>query len=105
MKEWNEIYRDLLAGQNMIAEAIASAKMLHERDTRRMNELKSDGDEWRRRAQAYEKQIATEGWRPIETVPDSDEVELLVRGYIGDDGHWYYRDGTDPLIAWRPITE
>lgn len=42
MKEWNELYRDFLAAYNAMGEAIASAKTLHERDTRRIAELEAE---------------------------------------------------------------
>lgn len=67
-------------------------------------------EDWKARAEALEvrvqeleAQLAAQAWRPMETVPDGEDVELLVHGYIGDDGLWYYRDGTTPLKGWRPI--
>ena len=53
MKEWNELYRDLLSAYNALGEAIATAKTLHERDTRRIAELEAERaalgpGEWRR---------------------------------------------------------
>ena len=41
MKEWTELYRDMLSAYNALAEAIATAKTLHERDTRRIAELEA----------------------------------------------------------------
>ena len=55
------------------------------------------------RVAELEAQLAAQAWRPMENVPDGEDVELLVHGYIGDDGLWYYRDGTTPLKGWRPI--
>ena len=45
MKEWNELYRDLLSAYNALGEAIATAKTLHERNTRRIAELEPVTDD------------------------------------------------------------
>ena len=45
MREWTELYRDMLSAYNALAEAIATAKTLHERDTRRMAELAAERDD------------------------------------------------------------
>ena len=58
MKEWNVVYRDLLAAQNMMNEAIATAKTLHERDMRLVTEIKEDGNMWKARAEAAERRVA-----------------------------------------------
>ena len=58
MKEWTELYRDMLSAYNALAEAIATAKTLHERDTRRIAELEAElaaeRDELLARAEAAE---------------------------------------------------
>ena len=54
MKEWDQIYRDLLNAQNMLAEAIASADTLNRRDRRAFEEIKDESDAWRQRALAAE---------------------------------------------------
>ena len=68
-----------------------------------MEEIEAERLALAARVAELEAQQAAQEWRPVSDVPDHEEVELLVRGYIGDDGKWYYRDGIDPMRGWRPL--
>jgi len=71
-------------------------------------ECEARAEDAERRVAELEAQLAAQAWRPVSTIDDEapDEgiqVDLLVRGYLGDDGHWYYKDGDNPLRGWRSI--
>ena len=94
MKEWNELYRDLLSAYNALGEAIATTKTLHERDTRRIAEL-----------EAERAALGPGEWRPVTERPPTDvTIEMIVVGlYRGNNEFWDESFGAmvEPT-HWRP---
>jgi hypothetical protein len=59
------------------------------------------------RVAELEAALAAQGWRPVTITEPSLNVmaELIIVGYRGHDGYWYYPDDPDGLVirGWRPV--
>ena len=59
------------------------------------------------RVAELEAALAAQGWQPVTITEPSLNVmaELIIVGYRGHDGYWYYPDDPDGLVirGWRPV--
>ena len=96
----SQLYRELLATQNKLAEQVEWVKHVFGEDRKAVAAALA-------RVAELEAQLAAQGWRPVTiTEPSPDfTVELIVVGYRGDDGYWHYPDGPEGLVirGWRPV--